>query len=140
MLLGGVRIVKPIHTVALIILLSGCSQSQRTVTTTHSGDIGQFILQSVANHGGHATTTNGLPALQSQWRTELLTGAVYLKGSEQVAIVIPGDHFQHVTGFLAQDFVAPSQPATLNTIDVIQGWYAMGDFGFGLQFYRDQIQ
>lgn len=119
-------------------MFAGCSPTPRTVTTTHTGDLGQFILQSVTDHGGHAKTTNGLPALQSQWRTEVLTGAEYLDGREQVSIIITGDHFQQVTGYLAQAFGVPSQPATLHTNDVLHGWYAMGDMGLGLQFYRDQ--
>jgi hypothetical protein len=121
-------------------MLAGCSQSPKTVTTTHSGDLGQFILQSVADHGGHARTTNGLPALQSQWRTEVLTGAQYLDDREQVSIIITGDHFRQVTGYLAQAFGTPSQPSTLHTNDVIHGWYAMRDVGIGLQFYRDQTK
>ena len=131
---------KPIPTLALLSLLAGCSQSPKTVTTTHSGDLGQFILQSVADHGGHVKTTDGLPALQSQWRTEVLTGGEYLDGREQVSIVITGDRFQQVTGYLAQAFGPPSEPATLHTNDVLHGYYAMGDIGIGLQFYRDRRQ
>lgn len=84
--------------------------------------------------------TNGLPLLQAQWQADVLTGAEYLDGREQVSVVIAGDHFQQVTGYLAQAFGQPSQPATRQTNGYVHGWYAIGDIGVGLQFYRDQKQ
>lgn len=128
---------KAIPTASLIIL-AGCSPSPRSVTATHSGDLGQFILQSVASHGGRAQTTNGLPELQTQWRADVLTGAEYLNGREQVSIVITGDRFQEVTSYLAHAFGVPSQPAAHQTDGIIHGWYSIGDIGVALQFYRDQ--
>lgn len=134
------RTVKPIHTVALLTVLAGCSPSSRTVTTTHTGDLGQFILQSVTSHGGYVKTTNALPDLQSRWQAEVLTGTAYLEGREQVSILIPGEQFGQVTSYLAQAFGAPSQPATIKSNDMLHGCYSSSEIGVGLQFYRDDQQ
>jgi hypothetical protein len=124
----------------LLFLLAGCKPSSRKVTTSHTGDLGQFILQSVAAHGGSAKATNGLPELQSEWRAEVLTGAEYLDGREQVSIFLPAGRFPQVTGYLAQAFGPPSQPPTSQTNGVIHGSYSIRDIGVGLQFYRDEHQ
>jgi hypothetical protein len=110
------------------------------VASTHTGDLGQFLLQSVASHGGHARITNGLPQYPSQWRAEVLTGAQYLNGREQLSVWLAPENFQQLTGYLAQAFGEPSQPATLQTNGLICGWYSIEDIGVGLQFYRDQEQ
>jgi len=134
------RAVKPISTVALLVALAGCSPSPRSVTSTHTGDLGQFVLQSVASHGGHPKTTNGLPQLPSQWRAEVLTGAEHLDGREQLSVFLAPNQFQQLTGYLAQAFGEPSRPAMLQTNGVIHGWYSIDEIGVGLQFYRDQTQ
>jgi hypothetical protein len=131
---------KAIRTAALLILLAGCSPSAHKVTTTHTGDLGQFILQSVAAHGGYAKATSGLPELQSEWRAEVLTEAEYLDGREQVSVFFPAGQFPQVTSYLAQAFGPPSQSATLHTNGVVHGFYAISGIGVGLQFYRDERQ
>jgi hypothetical protein len=117
-------------------MLCGCSKSPRTVSTTHNGDLGQFILRTIEEHGGHARATNGLPQLQCEWRREVLTGAEYLDGREQVTIRITGDRFQQVTGFLAQALGSLIEPPKMHTNGFLHGWYSGADIGGGLQFYQ----
>lgn len=129
---------KLILTFLCAVLFGGCSESPRTVSTTHTGDLGQFILQTVQQHGGQAKNTSGLPQLPSQWRSDVTTGAEYLDGREQVVIRVAGDHFQKVTGYLAHAYGPPSEPAKTATNGVVHGWYWGKNMGVGLQFYRDQ--
>jgi hypothetical protein len=130
----------PWITVASMALVAGCSPSPHRATSTRNGDLGQFILQAVASHGGHARATNGLPVLPGQWRAEVVTGGEYLNGREEVSVFLPPNQFQQVTGWLAQAFGEPSQPATLYSNGLIRGWYSIKDIGIGLQFYRDTNQ
>lgn len=129
---------KPIPILLGAVLLGGCSESPRTVTTTHTGDLGQFILQTVQQHGGQTKNTNGLPQIPSQWHRDVTTGAEYLDGREQVVIRVAGDHFQEVTDYLAQAYGPPSEPAQTVTNGLVHGWYWGTNLGVGLQFYRDR--
>ena len=133
-------IVKHCCTRLCLCLLVGCSESSRTVSTTHTGDLGAFILRMVEQHGGVARATNGLPPIHCEWRQEVLTGAEYLDEREQVTIRIRGDRFGEITNYLANTFGAPSQPSKRYTNDLLHGWYARTDIGIGLQFYRDRTE
>lgn len=127
-------------TTLCLLLLVGCSESPRNVATTHTGDLGAFILRMIEQHGGVARATNGLPPVHCEWRQEVLTGAEYLDEREQVTIRIRGDRFEEITNYLANAFGAPSQPPKRYTNDLLHGWYAKTDIGIGLQFYRDRTE
>lgn len=131
---------RPTPILLLMFLIVGCSPSPRKVTNSHTGDLGQFILESVAAHGGQPKVTNGLPALQGRWDVEVITGAEYLGDREQVHITVPTNQFSAVTGYLAQAFGRPYQPATLQTNGILFGFYSINDIGIALQFYCDDRQ
>jgi hypothetical protein len=106
-------------------------------STSHSGDLGEFILQSVARYGGEAKKTNGLPRIDAQWKAETLTGAEYLGDREQFSIIVQGDRFQQVRDFLSQAYGTPFQQAT-STPSGPHGFYSKNDIGVAVQFYRDE--
>ena len=121
-----------------LLVMSGCSKSPRTVSTAHNGDLGRFIVRTIEEHGGRTKLTNGVSEIPCEWRNEVLTGAEYLGGREQVTIRIIGDHFQQVTGFLAQALGSPTELPKLHTNGFLHGWYSLGDVGCSLQFYQGQ--
>ncbi len=131
---------RPAAITLLLFVVLGCSPSPRKVTASQSGDLGRFILASVAAHGGQRKVTNELPELQSHWTVEVITGAEYLGDREQLHITAPTNRFSAVTGYLAQAFGGPSQPATLQTNGVLFGVYSINDIGVVLQFYCDDRQ
>src|SRR5688572_8503965 len=102
-------------------MLCSCSRSPRTVSTSHNGDLGQFILRTIEEHGGHAKMTNGLPQIQCEWRKEVLTGAEYLDGREQVTIRVTGDRFQQITSFLAAALGPPAEQPKMHTNGFLHG-------------------
>lgn len=123
-----------------LVVMCGCSKSPSTVSTTHQGDLGRFIVRTLEEHGGRTKLTNGLPEIQCEWREEVLTGAEYLDGREQVTIRITGDRFQQVTGFLAQALGPPTESPKLHTNGFLHGWYSRADIGGSLQFYQGRSE
>lgn len=122
---------------AVALLLVSCSESPQVIASSHSGDLGHFILRSVEQYGGHPKATNSLPRLEGVWAAEILQQAEHLQGREQLSIRAPRDLFQDITNYLARAFGPPSQPTVSTNPDVACGYYSIGDIGVGLQFYRD---
>jgi len=131
--------VKAVLTFLCLLIAAGCSKRPRVTSTSHSGDLGEFILSSVLRYGGQPRTTNGLPRVDAQWKAETLTGAKYLGDREQFSIRVQGDRFQQVTNFLAQAYGTPFQQAT-STSSGLHGFYSKDNIGVATQFYRDETE
>jgi hypothetical protein len=128
---------KPPATVLAVAMLAACSPGPRIEKAEHTGDLGAFILQSVARYGGHARTTNALPQLPWDWTTQVTSGADYLGDEEELLIRIAGNHFAELESFLAKAFGQPPQPVLDITNGLRQGTYPRASIGVALQFWGD---
>jgi hypothetical protein len=92
------------------------------------GDASQFILQQAIIYGAHPTATNGLSAINGQWRYEV--------DKDGAVIQLPREQFSEVQLFLRQVFGSPE-----NLVDRSDGgkmgWYSAKTIGIGILFYYD---
>jgi hypothetical protein len=120
------------------LLMLGCSGSPQAVTSSQTGDLGLFVLQSVECHGGRAKVTNGLPQLAASWSYEVISNAEYLAGREEVHVHLAPEQFTALTNYLSRAFGEPSNPATISHDGGLHGYYTIQDIGVALQFYQDR--
>jgi hypothetical protein len=105
---------RPLLLCFCLLLIAGCSKSPHIKSTTHSGDISQFILTQFQRLGGHAKNTNALPQIATTWKTEVFTGGEYLeKGEEEIHIYLPDEQYQKV----CETVIQICGPPPSNTLD-----------------------
>jgi hypothetical protein len=78
-------------------LLCGCTRHH---FVTGHGDVGQFILQTAIQFGGHPVTTNNLPLISAHWS--------YLEDKGGIIINLDHQELPAVEAFLHQSFGPPA--------------------------------
>ena len=122
----------------LCLVLVGCSKWGDPVPGTKmSGDLSQFIVQTVTTRGGHPAT-NGLAVVQADWTVQ--------SNLVQHTIYVHGDHFGEIESLFAQVFGAAntergSSPAKqVGNYPTRSGWYSVQQAGVGLSFSGDAFR
>ena len=109
--------------VLLTALLCGCASDQFVIG---HGDVGRFIMQQAIIRGGTPMTTNGLPAITTQWR--------YATDKYGVVIRMPRDQDSSVEEYLRRAFGKPG----LGPVDSSDGGrlvaYRLTTTGGGIQY------
>ncbi len=121
---------------ACALFAAGCAR--QAAPKIHEGDLGLFLVQTIAQLGGRSATTNELPAWPAKWTLETLDGIGPMAGREQITVHIPGDQFQPLTNVLFRAFGAPAQSVRAYRDETMCGYYAGGEIGVGLQFFRNK--
>jgi len=118
--------VRTSFSVLLAAFLCGCSSEH---FTTGRGDVGQFILQQAIIRGGSPVTTNGLPAITTEWR--------YSTDTYGVVIRMPREEYPLVEDFLGQAFGKPGFGPKDKPDGGRLGEYRLTSKGGGIQFSCD---
>ena len=108
----------------LSLLACGCGSASRS----QSGDVGAFIVQEVARHGGHTRGTNTVSHLQAHWNVK----------SDHAGFQahFTGVQFSEVQSVLQQAFGPPTF-VTTNMQGRLHGLYQAQDIGVALQFFGE---
>jgi hypothetical protein len=128
---------RPILFLSLALFLLGCNQSQSRYAgyTQGTGNLIPFALAHAIDCGGHPTTTNGLPAIETGWK--------FKEDKNGVQIYADGDHFKEIKEFLSKAFGEPD----ISKGSKLSGgpeagrpwtsfaWYSVRDVGVGIEYF-----
>lgn len=118
-------------TIICFSLLAGCA-SYNDMSTSFSagkGDVGAFILKKATDFGGHVSTTNVSPAIESSWQ--------YFADQEGVVIRTTPNDCQSLEALLYQSFGAPRIAPTWNSDGTRLIAYRLTPDGGGIQLICD---
>jgi hypothetical protein len=116
----------PFALIFTVIVFCGCASDH---FRAGRGDAGQFILQQAIICGAHPTTTNGLSAIDGQWRYEV--------DKDGAVILLPREQFSGVQLFLRQAFGSPAQEPVDRSDGGKMDWYQAKTIGIGILFYYE---
>jgi hypothetical protein len=116
----------PFALIFAAIIFCGCASDH---FKAGRGDAGQFILKQALICGAHPATTNGLSAIDGQWR--------YSVDKDGAVIQLPREQFSEVQLFLRQAFGSPEQEPVDRSDGGKMDWYQARKIGIGIIYYSD---
>ncbi len=106
---------------ALLLGLAGCSRT--TAGTWMSGDLAPFVLRCATTLGANPRT-NHIPRLECKWAFTTMPARFAEAGSVWDTILVAGDHFKDLQGFLKQAFGNPDPALGSHFVSAAEGSYA----------------